>query len=79
VPPAESARGTDISALKGAKLRLMAIMDAGGHPLYDNGKPPASLEAVRAYGYWVGNFTQRYAAEVASAQIVVEITCALCC
>ena len=52
----------------------MAIMDAGGHPLYDDGKPPASPEAVRAYGYWVGNFTQHYAAEVATAQIVVEIT-----
>eukprot|EP01051_Picozoa_sp_SAG22_P012107 SAG22_NODE_1230_length_5074_cov_3.372864_5_plen_89_part_00 len=52
----------------------MAIMDAGGHPLYDGGKPPSSPEAVRAYGYYVGNFTQHYAAEVASAQIVVEIT-----
>jgi hypothetical protein len=65
---------TYIGALKGAGLRLMAIMDAGGHPLYDAGKPPASPEAVRAYGFWVGNFTQHYVAEVASAQIVVEIT-----
>ena len=63
-----------IAALKGAGLRLLAIMDAGGHPLYDNGKPPSSVEAVQGYGNWVGNFTAHYAAEIAPAQILLEIT-----
>ena len=68
--------GTDsyIAALKGARLRLLAIMDAGGHPLYDSGRPPASAAAVQAYGWYVGNFTAHYATETASAQILLEIT-----
>ena len=63
-----------VAALAGANLRLMAIIDAGGHPLYDGGRPPASPAAVLAYSCFVGNFTAHYAAEVGAAHILLEIT-----